>query len=82
MSAGASTNVSAPLRPGLKIKSSGFPITFLVTLVVTLIMSGTNLLDPMIRWDDYPALFGQEELFWSKTLHEGRWLNYVWHLRE
>lgn len=36
----------------------------------------------MIRWDDYPAYFAEPSLFWEKTLHEGRWINYVWHLRE
>lgn len=40
-----------------------------------------NLLDPIIRHDDYPAFFGDAEAFWEKTLHEGRWLNYIWHLR-
>ncbi|MEX0303875.1 MAG: hypothetical protein AB3N24_15765 [Leisingera sp.] len=40
-----------------------------------------QLPDPMIRHDDYPALLAQPELFYTKTLTEGRWLNYLWHLR-
>ena len=56
--------------------------TFLVILVSVMIMSGLNLADPMIRHDDYPALFADAPAFWNKTLHEGRWLNYIWHLRE
>lgn len=41
-----------------------------------------NLSDPMIRYDDYPALFADGDLFWEKTLNEGRWVNYIWHLRK
>jgi hypothetical protein len=41
-----------------------------------------NLIDPMIRYDDYPALFADGGLFWEKTLNEGRWVNYIWHLRK
>lgn len=44
-------------------------------------MALPNLLDPMIRYDDFPALFADPSGFWSKTLHEGRWINYLWHLR-
>ena len=54
---------------------------FWVSLLAICIVSLPNLIDPFIRHDDYPALFGEAELFWSKTLHEGRWLNYFWHLR-
>jgi len=28
---------------------------------------------------DYPAFFGDAPVFWNKTLHEGRMLNYIWH---
>jgi len=41
-----------------------------------------QLPDPMIRHDDYPALLADPALFYTKTLSEGRWLNYLWHLRE
>lgn len=46
------------------------------------LVSRPNLIDPMIRHDDFPALLGYGDLFWHKTLHEGRWINYLWHLRE
>lgn len=56
--------------------------TYLVVFVAVMVMSALNLPDPMIRYDDYPALFADAPQFWNKTLHEGRWLNYIWHLRE
>ncbi|WP_339761749.1 hypothetical protein [uncultured Sulfitobacter sp.] len=52
-----------------------------MAFIAVMIMSAMNLADPMIRHDDYPALFADAPMFWNKTLHEGRWLNYVWHLR-
>lgn len=55
---------------------------FWITLAAAFLLTGQNLLDPMIRHDDYPAFFGDAPVFWNKTLHEGRWLNYIWHLRE
>jgi len=36
----------------------------------------------MVRFDDFPALLADPSGFWAKTLHEGRWVNYLWHLRE
>ncbi|RED18016.1 hypothetical protein [Pontivivens insulae] len=56
-------------------------IAVILAIVSALVLSAPNLVDPMIRHDDYPALFTDAEIFWPKTLHEGRWLNYVWHLR-
>ena len=55
---------------------------FGLALIAVMVISAANLLDPVIRYDDYPALFADPEGFWSKTLSEGRWLNYVWHMRE
>lgn len=52
-----------------------------VALAGVLVISLPNLADPMIRHDDYPALFAEPSWFWNKTLHEGRWVNYLWHLR-
>lgn len=52
-----------------------------VTLLAICVISLPNLIDPFLRHDDYPALFAEAQWFWNKTLHEGRWLNYVWHLR-
>ena len=52
-----------------------------LSLAAILVISLPNLADPMIRYDDYPALFADADMFWNKTLHEGRWINYIWHLR-
>lgn len=56
-------------------------VTLWVALAAVFLMSLPNLVDPMIRYDDFPALLADAELFWLKTLHEGRWINYFWHLR-
>lgn len=74
----------APSWPSSASKTSASrPLlnAFWVALVALLVVSLPNLLDPFIRHDDYPALFGKADLFWDKTLREGRWLNYIWHLR-
>ncbi|MBS1302063.1 hypothetical protein [Loktanella sp. SALINAS62] len=52
-----------------------------ITVLLAFVIYLPNLWDPMIRHDDYPALFGDAHIFWPKTLHEGRWINYIWHLR-
>jgi len=52
-----------------------------LTFVVLMLSSGPQMLDPMLRHDDFPALFAQAGIYYNKTLHEGRWLNYLWHLR-
>lgn len=49
-----------------------------VTYAVLLLVSWPQLADPLIRFDDFPAYFGDEHLFYEKTLSEGRWLNYWW----
>ncbi|MCV3271539.1 hypothetical protein [Roseobacter sinensis] len=67
----------APTRMPLRI-----PPVFWLALGVIALISLPNLRDPMIRHDDFPALLGHADAFWNKTLHEGRWLNYVWHLRD
>ncbi len=56
--------------------------TLAIALLAVAAMSVMNLIDPMMRHDDYPAFFADGPAFWNKTLHEGRWLNYIWHLRE
>ena len=53
----------------------------MLTVLAVLVISAPNLIDPMIRFDDFPALFGDAESYWHKTKDEGRWLNYLWHLR-
>ncbi len=54
---------------------------FALTLVAIILVSAGNLLDPFLGYDDFPALFAEPDGFWFKTLTEGRWLNYFWHLR-
>lgn len=56
--------------------------TFLTTYAVLLVVAGTGqITDPFLHYDDYPALLLQPEGYVSKTLSEGRWFNYLWHLR-
>ncbi|WP_293575211.1 hypothetical protein [Phaeobacter sp.] len=56
--------------------------TIAVAFVGLLVAAAFHLPDPLIRHDDYPALFGDAETYYVKTLTEGRWLNYLWHMRE
>ena len=52
-----------------------------LTYLAIMLISGHQALDPMIRHDDFPALLADPSGFYRKTLTEGRWLNYWWHLR-
>ena len=56
--------------------------TILVAYVGLLVAAAFQLPDPLIRHDDYPALFGDAEIYYIKTLTEGRWVNYLWHMRD
>ncbi len=62
-------------------------VTFLLlviiglTYAVLILASGPQTLDPMVRHDDFGALLADPTDFYIKTLEEGRWLNYWWHLR-
>ncbi|WP_299153566.1 hypothetical protein [uncultured Tateyamaria sp.] len=60
----------------------GLWLLMAITVIAALLVSLPNLRDPMLRYDDFPALLADPSGFWPKTLHEGRWLNYLWHLRE
>ncbi len=73
--------IALPNSPSKPDQTQQLLKAFWVSLLAIFVVSAPNLIDPFIRHDDYPALFGEAELFWSKTLHEGRWLNYFWHLR-
>lgn len=57
------------------------PLTVAAVFAVLLLTALFQLPDPMIRHDDYPALLADPTLFYAKTLTEGRWVNYLWHLR-
>ncbi|WP_264211265.1 hypothetical protein [Leisingera thetidis] len=57
------------------------PVTVAAVFAMLLLTALFQLPDPMIRHDDYPALLADPALFYAKTLTEGRWVNYLWHLR-
>lgn len=58
-----------------------FGVTVFFTFLGILIASLPNLADPFLRQDDFPALLLYPEYFYGKTLSEGRWINFLWHLR-
>ncbi|MGI9394201.1 MAG: hypothetical protein ACR2OY_06105, partial [Boseongicola sp.] len=58
-----------------------FLVAFAATFAAMLLTEGMNLVDPFVRQDDFPALLGNQDQYFSKTLSEGRWLNYWWHAR-
>lgn len=44
-----------------------------------LLVSGpAQITDPFIHYDDYPVFLSQPEGYYSKTLEEGRWVNFLW----
>ena len=69
------------MRSGLDKTTSPLTATILLTFLGVLIVTGVNLLDPMVRHDDFPALLAEPTGYYTKTLYEGRWINYLWHLR-
>ena len=56
-----------------------FGYVLLGTFVLALAVSWGNLIDPFVRHDDYPTVFGEAESYYWKTETEGRWLNY-WYI--
>ncbi|RZW02273.1 MAG: hypothetical protein EX266_12375 [Rhodobacteraceae bacterium] len=57
-------------------------LTFLGTYAALLLVAGLGqITDPFIHYDDYPALVLDAEAYYEKTLAEGRWFSYLWHLR-
>ena len=58
-----------------------FALIGAVCFALLLLLSPSNSIDPSLYLDDYPALLGDADEFYIKTLTEGRWLNYFWHLR-
>ncbi|NNL72170.1 MAG: hypothetical protein HKP29_02285, partial [Silicimonas sp.] len=62
--------------------SQRLALTFLATYAALLLVVGAGqITDPFIHYDDYPALVLFAEAYYEKTLAEGRWFNYLWHLR-
>ncbi len=75
-------NSPADAMPGAENGAHGsLFLTIAITYGALLLASGLQLLDPLVRHDDFPALLAEPSGFYIKTLHEGRWLNYWWHLR-
>jgi hypothetical protein len=65
---------AGPVRPGpLRV----LLLTALVFLAMAAALPG-NFADPYVSFDDYPTLFGWTGTYYSKTLTEGRWVNYLW----
>ncbi|MEM9499461.1 MAG: hypothetical protein AAGA28_16160 [Pseudomonadota bacterium] len=62
-------------------RQTSFLIVFGIAVLAALLCASPNLADPMMRFDDFPAYFPEPKYFWLKTLNEGRWVNYLWHLR-
>ncbi len=50
-------------------------------ICVLVVLNFPQVIDPFVRHDDFPGLFGFHEYAYGKALDEGRWLNYWWHLR-
>ena len=50
-------------------------------LGMMLVTGPEQFVDPFVRSDDYPGLVPRPDLYYHKTLTEGRWLNWVWMLR-
>ncbi|MEX0285246.1 MAG: hypothetical protein AB3N23_11605 [Paracoccaceae bacterium] len=56
-------------------------VTIGVGFAFLLAVSFAMFPDPFIRHDDFAALLADPEGYYIKTLDEGRWLSYLWHLR-
>ncbi|MEO0401776.1 MAG: hypothetical protein AAF214_05320, partial [Pseudomonadota bacterium] len=76
------TEIPVPTRRSKVTTPDMFWSVLAVAVVGVVLISLPNLRDPMMRYDDFPALLADPSGFWAKTLHEGRWINYLWHLRE
>lgn len=56
-------------------------VSFLFALGALLAAFHQQLVDPFIWFDDYGALYADEDAYLYHAQHEGRWLNYFWTLR-
>ncbi len=59
----------------------GMGATVLLIFAVLVVSTVFQVLDPLIRHDDYPVFFEDVQGYYGKTLTEGRWVNYLWHMR-
>lgn len=60
---------------------SAFFAVFAVTLLLMLVVSNVQLIDPLVRHDDFPVLLADPAEYYEKTLSEGRWINWLWTIR-
>jgi hypothetical protein len=68
--------------PQTKPTARPLAIVFLTTWALLVVVAGPDqVIDPFLRHDDFPALLLQPQGYYEKTLSEGRWFNYLWHLR-
>lgn len=59
-----------------------FVAVFAATYCILISVFGLGQMsDPFVQSDDYPALLLFADTYYPKTLSEGRWFNYLWHLR-
>lgn len=73
-------DAATPRRPVGAIRQ--MLLLTLVSTAVLLCASGfAQLADPFLKNDDFPALLRDADVYYVKTLQEGRWLNFWWHLR-
>ncbi|WP_413719772.1 hypothetical protein [Silicimonas sp. MF1-12-2] len=68
---------AAPVDTFLASKTGLFAVTFGLTFALLLAVYWANLPDPFVRHDDFPFVLGMPEVYYEKTLNEGRWLNYL-----
>lgn len=58
-------------------------VLFLVAYGVLLAVAGPSQWeDPFFHYDDAPALYALTDDYFHKAVSEGRWFNYLWHMRE
>lgn len=67
-------------------KSTSLTLSLVVltlsTWCVLIVVSGfEQIADPFLRNDDFPAYLLRGDWYYPKTLEEGRWITYLWHLR-
>lgn len=57
-------------------------VSGLVAFVAMVALVPGQFSDPFVMFDDYPVLLAKEASYYPKTLSEGRWINWLWTLRD
>jgi hypothetical protein len=70
------TSRPVPVAAFLSSALGLFLVTFGAALAVLVYVYWANFPDPFVRHDDFPTVLGLPDLYYEKTLNEGRWLNY------